>query len=163
MKLYKEKIKMINESYANAYKEVLVIINKLVKKDYEKIPKEYIEFLEENCNSDYQFEYDSSKSFAEQELLDDTKYILFGLFEKFGATDMQKAKIKTFKNNYMNNLEKQKREKYNPNEIFKSKKNKSNTQKTIKQEEKLEMMEYKEEKWYKKILKRILDLFTRKK
>ena len=76
---------------------------------------------------------------------------------------MQKAKIKTFKNNYMNNLEKQKREKYNSNEIFKSKKNKFDTQKTIKQEEKLEMMEYKEEKWYKKILKRILDLFTRKK
>ena len=38
--------------------------------------------------------------FEEQDLLDDTKYILFGLFEKFGATELQKEKIKAFKNNY---------------------------------------------------------------
>lgn len=153
---------MINESYANAYKEVLVVINNLVKKDYDKIPKEYIDFFKENCNSNYQFKYDNSKSFAEQNLLDDTKYILFGLFEKFGTTDIQKAKIKKFKNNYNNNLEEQKREKYNPNEIFKTKQNEFDTRKPIKQE-KLEIIEYKEEKWYKKIIKKILELFTRKK
>ena len=33
---------MINTSYANAYKEVLIVLNNLIKEDYEKIPKEYI-------------------------------------------------------------------------------------------------------------------------
>ena len=94
---------MVNTSYANAYKEVLIVINNLVKEDYEKIPKEYIEFLEDNCNNDYEFKYDTSKSFDKQELLDDTKYILFGLFEKFGATEIQKAKIKSFKTNIIIN------------------------------------------------------------
>ena len=84
---------MINTNYANAYKEVLIVINNLVQEDYDKIPKEYIEFLENNANSDYDFKYDSSKSFDQQELLDDTKYILFGLFEKYGATEKQKLKI----------------------------------------------------------------------
>lgn len=52
-------------------------------------------------------------------MLDDTKYILFGLFEKFGATELQKEKIKAFRNNYYNQLEQEKSEKYNPNDIFK--------------------------------------------
>ena len=112
---------MVNVRYANAYKEVLVVINNLVKEDYNKIPKEYIEFLTANCNNDYEFYYDTSKTFEQQELLDDTKYILFGLFEKFGATEKQKAKIKAFKNNYNNKLEEQKREKYNPDNLFKNK------------------------------------------
>lgn len=110
---------MVNTRYANAYKEVLIIIDNLVKEDYKKIPKEYIKFLESNCNNDYEFEYDNSKLFVEQELLDDTKYILFGLFEKFGATDIQKTKIESYKSNYNNKLEQQKRETYNPNNIFK--------------------------------------------
>ena len=93
---------MVKTNYANAYKEVLVILNNLIKEDYDKIPKQYIEFLESNCNNEYEFYFDTSKSFEEQELLDETKYILFGLFEKFGATQNQKEKIKAFRNNYIN-------------------------------------------------------------
>ena len=102
---------MIETNYANAYKEVLVILDHLIKEDYNKIPKNYIEFLKSNCNNEYEFYYDNSKTFEEQELLDDTKYILFGLFEKFGATELQKDTIKAFKNNYYNKLENEKREK----------------------------------------------------
>ena len=114
---------MINTKYANAYKEVLAVLNNLVKEDYEKIPGEYIEFFETNCNNDYDFEYDTSKSFSEQDFLDDTKYILFGLFEKFGATEMQKTMIKAFRTSYYNKLEEEKRKKYNPDDIFKKEDN----------------------------------------
>ena len=117
---------MIKTNYANAYKEVLIILNNLIKEDYDKIPKEYIEFLIANCNNDYEFYYDNSKTFEEQDLLEDTKYILFGLFEKFGATESQKEKIKAFRNNYYNKLEQEKREKYNPDNIFKTKENNTN-------------------------------------
>lgn len=110
---------MVKINYANAYKEVLVILDNLIKEDYNKIPKEYIDFLTANCNNNYEFHYDTSKTFEQQDLLDDTKYILFGLFEKFGATEFQKEKIKAFKNNYYAQLEKEKSEKYNPDDIFK--------------------------------------------
>ena len=110
---------MLKTSYANAYKEVLIILDNLIKEDYDKIPKEYIEFLKSNCNNEYEFYYDNSKTFEEQELLDDTKYILFGLFEKFGATEIQKEKIKNFKDNYFRKIEEEKREQYNPDDIFK--------------------------------------------
>ena len=112
---------MVKTNYANAYKEVLVILDNLIKEDYDKIPKEYIDFLTVNCNNNYEFYYDTSKTFEEQELLDDTKYILFGLFEKFGATELQKEKIRSFKNSYYNKLEEEKKEKYNTENLFKSK------------------------------------------
>ena len=112
---------MVKTNYADVYKEVLVILDKLIEEDYNKIPKEYIEFLTENCNNDYEFNYDTSKTFEEQQLLDDTKYILFGLFEKFGATESQKEKIKAFKNSYHNKLEEEKKAKYNSDNIFKDK------------------------------------------
>ena len=149
---------MINTSYANAYKEVLIVLNNLIKEDYEKIPKEYIEFLETNANPDYDFKYDSSKAFNEQELLDDTKYILFGLFEKYGATEVQKLKIKAFKNNYNEKLEKEKREKYNPDDIFK----KNNLNENINEiKESVQIVEYKEQRWYEKIFAKILKIFRK--
>lgn len=149
---------MINTSYANAYKEVLIVLNNLIKEDYEKIPKEYIEFLETNANPDYDFKYDSSKAFNEQELLDDTKYILFGLFEKYGATEVQKSKIKAFKKNCNEKLEKEKREKYNPNDIFKKNNLNENINET---KESVQMVEYKEKRWYEKLFAKILKIFKK--
>lgn len=110
---------MVNTKYADAYKEVLIIINNLIEEDYKKIPESYIKFLENNCNKEYNFEYDESIPISEQNLLQDTKYILFGLFEKFGATDVQKQKINDFRMNYNKKLEEQKREKYDTENIFK--------------------------------------------
>lgn len=110
---------MVNTKYADAYKEVLIIINNLIEEDYKKIPESYIKFLENNCNKEYNFEYDESIPISEQNLLQDTKYILFGLFEKFGATYVQKQKINDFRMNYNKKLEEQKREKYDTENIFK--------------------------------------------
>jgi len=144
---------MVKTNYANAYKEVLVILDNLIKEDYNKIPKEYIEFLTANCNNDYEFNYDNSKTFEEQELLDDTKYILFGLFEKFGATDVQKEKIRAFKNNYYKKMEEDKGKLYSPENIFKDKKTEEN------ENVKLIIKENKKEKFIIKIFKFIKSIF----
>ena len=44
---------MVKTNYANAYKEVLIILDNLIKEDYKKIPKEYIGILKSNCNIEY--------------------------------------------------------------------------------------------------------------
>lgn len=153
---------MVKTNYADAYKEVLVILDNLIKEDYDKIPKEYIEFLTANCNNDYEFYYDNSKTFEEQELLDDTKYILFGLFEKFGATELQKEKIKAFKNSYYIKMEEEKKEKYNV-DIFQNRNNfkqeqniEENTNKNV-----VALMEHKDS-IIKKIINKIKSIFSRK-
>ena len=146
---------MVKTNYANAYKEVLIVLDNLIKEDYDKIPKEYIEFLKSNCNNEYEFYYDNSKTFEEQELLDYTKYILFGLFEKFGATELQKEKIKNFKKNYYNKLEEEKRNLYNSENIFKEKKVEKN------ENINLVVKENKEENFINKILKFIKNIFRK--
>ena len=143
---------MVKTNYANAYKEVLIILDNLIKEDYDKIPKEYIEFLKSNCNNEYEFYYDNSKTFEEQELLDDTKYILFGLFEKFGATELQKEKIKAFKNNHYRKIEEEKKEKYNPDNIFLKNTLKENTMKNETNKIKNLPVKVKEESIAKKII-----------
>lgn len=151
---------MVKTNYANAYKEVLVILNNLIKEDYNKIPKEYIEFLTENCNNNYEFYYDTSKTFEQQELLDDTKYILFGLFEKFGSTDIQKEKIKAFKNSFYRKLEEEKKAKYNT-DVFQDKNN--NIQEQDEREcvtSEVAMVEYKGSP-FRKIINKIKEIFHR--
>ena len=152
---------MVKTNYANAYKEVLVILDNLIKEDYDKIPKEYIEFLKSNCNNEYEFYYNTSKPFEEQKLLDDTKYILFGLFEKFGATELQKEKIKAFKNNHYRKIEEEKRKIYNPDNIFNNGKN--NIDITV-SEQPIEksLIENKKLRWYQKLFSKILRIFRRK-
>lgn len=152
---------MVKENYANAYKEVLIVLNNLVIEDYNKISPKYIDFFKANCNNEYDFEYDCSKSFEDQDLLDDTKYILFKLFEQFGATNEQKEKINIYRKNYYNKLEEEKRKKYNLDNIFKNKQS-SNTydsKENIQDEQSLVKIE--KQKWYKKIFNFIINFFKR--
>ena len=57
----------IEIEYANAYSEVLEVLNHMSKDDYDKIPKDMIEMFHANCNKEYQFRYDLNKEFAEQD------------------------------------------------------------------------------------------------
>ena len=149
---------MLKTNYANAYKEVLVILDNLKKEDYNKIPKAYIEFLTKNCNKDYVFYYDNSKTFEQQELLDDTKYILFGMFEKFGSTELQKKKIKAFKNSYYRKLEEEKKAKYNTDIFQDRNKNKQEKYKEEITTNEVAMAEYKDS-LFRKIINKIKKIF----
>lgn len=110
---------MEDSRYANAYTEVLEVLGNLRREDYEKIPQKYIRFLEANCNSSYEFHYDKTKRFEDQVLLDDTRYILFGIFKKYGSTDEQKQEIEEHEKSYYVEIENRKREQYNSNNMFK--------------------------------------------
>lgn len=68
----------------------------------------------------YNFQIDTEKTFEEQELLEETKAILANIFRDYWATDYQKARIIEKENQDREEWERQKREKYNPNDIFKN-------------------------------------------
>lgn len=87
----------VSEEYANAYAEVWEVLKNLIEEDYEKIPQSYIEYIDTYRSSTCGFKYDHSKEFEEQPLSDVAKYILFGLFEKFGATLDQRVAIQKFR------------------------------------------------------------------
>ena len=63
-----------------------------------------------------------TKEFEEQEMSDITKAILANIFRDYWATPYQKERIEAKEKYDLNMLEKEKREKYNPDNIFKKKK-----------------------------------------
>ena len=64
--------------------------------------------------------------------------------------------IKNIRIDYNNKLEEEKRKKYNPDDIFKK-----NVYPNIAKEN-MQIVEYNEEKWYQKIIEKILKMFRKK-
>lgn len=112
---------MIDMEYANAYSEVLEILNYISKEDYNKIPKSMIELFNKNNNKNYKFKYNSSKTLDEQNVSKKAKIIIAILFRDYWATEKQREKILAKESYDMQKIEQEKIEKYNPVNIFKNK------------------------------------------
>lgn len=132
--------------YENAYTEVYEIIKQLDEEEYTQIPSEVIKAIEENRNTEYRFELDEDIKLKDQELLSETKAILFNLFRDYLSTPEQKEKIIKMQAEERRKNEQKKAEQYNLDIFANKSKNRD-----IK-EEHIELIEYKEN-----ILKRIFN------
>ena len=150
--------KMIDIQYAKAYKEVLEILKFVSTEDYNKIPKEQIEFFQNNSDKDYKYTYMPFKSLNEQDIMELTKYIIILLFKEYWATDLQKKKIIAKQEFDREKLEEEKTQKYNINDLFKNKKANILDEK----KKNMQIIEYKEPNFYEKIIEKILKIFRRK-
>lgn len=117
---------MMEDNYSKAYKEIVEILKYVPEESVNKIPKDMRDMFEAEQLKTYNFQIDTEKTFEEQELLEEKKAILANIFRDYWATDYQKARIIEKENQDREEWEKQKREKYNPNDIFKNR-NKSTT------------------------------------
>lgn len=115
----------MTEVYRKAFTEVYEIINNLEKNDYNKIPKEVVQAIEINMDEEYEYFFDETIPLEEQEMLPETKAILFNFFRDYWATPYQKEKIINFQTNQRMKIEDEKRKKYDV-DIFR----KENTEKS---------------------------------
>lgn len=113
---------MVAENYACAYREVVEILKYTNQDDVNKIPSEKLLLWLDNMKEDYNFEIDEEKPLSEQNISKEAKAILANVFKEYWATDYQKQRIEAKEKYDMEKLEKEKYEKYNPNDIFKNKK-----------------------------------------
>ena len=141
---------MVDIKHANAYSEILEILKYLTPEDYEKIPKDKIEFFEKNANKNYTFNYNPDKTLQEQNVSKTARTIIGILFRDYWASEEQRDKIIMFQQQERIKIEKEKQEKYKGEDIFKS-------NNTVSQSEEVALVEVKEEKWYKKVF----DFFRR--
>ena len=65
----------MEDNYKKAYKEVVEILKFVSKENVDKIPKEMLDMFEEEQDKEYNFKVDTTKSFEEQLLLEETKAI----------------------------------------------------------------------------------------
>lgn len=117
---------MENIEYANAYSEVLEIIKFIPKEDYNKIPRKKIELFEIKANKDYEFFYNPEKTLDEQNVSKRAKAIIAILFRNYWATEIQKEKIIAKQKYDREQIEQQKSEKYNTDNLLKEKKIQNN-------------------------------------
>ncbi len=151
---------MVSAEYANAYSEVLEILKYISKEDYEKIPNSKIELFETNHNKEYIFKYNPNKTLDEQNVSKTAKAIIAILFRDYWATEIQKEKIIAKQNYDRMQLEEKKKEIYNSDNIFKNNKKKIILDAT-EQEQKLDLIEINNIKWYKKVWKFIIRFFSK--
>ena len=141
---------------AYAYKEIYEILKIFPSELVNKIPKDKIEFFYQNMNYDYEYNI-SKETFDGQTMLDETKAILTILFRDYWATPEQKEKLLNFTKNAEIVIEKENREKYNPDNLFKNRS--INHIENVQQEQAL--VEYKES-FLKRIINKIKNLFKLK-
>lgn len=144
---------MMEDNYAKAYKEIVEILKYVPEENVNKIPKEMRDMFEAEQLKTYNFQIDTEKPFEEQELLEETKAILDNIFRDYWATDYQKARIIEKENHDRKEWERQKREKYNPDNLFKNK-NENNYNEVA-------LVEVKMEKWYEKVFSFLRNMFKR--
>lgn len=117
---------MITKEYAEAYKEVVTILSYVPEEDLQKIPQDKINFYIENMDEEYEYVLDENIEFEEQSMSDITKAILANIFRDYWATPYQKERIEAKEKYDIEKEEEEKREKYNPDDIFKSRQVDSN-------------------------------------
>ena len=146
---------MITKEYAMAYKEVVEILKYVPNKDVQKIPEEKLEFYRTNMDKEYNYQLDLTKEFEEQEMSDITKAILANIFRDYWATPHQKERIEAKEKYDLKKLEEGKRKKYNPDNLFKEKKEEAVIENTNLQ------IEIKKETFFEKLINFIKGLFNK--
>ena len=146
----------MSNAYSKAYVEVLEIISHFSEEDFKKIPKSEIDFYNENKDNEYEFKINPNIDLNEQNISREANAILVALYRDYFATENQKQILEKLLKQNEQKEEEKKREKYNPDDIFKKDKEDSK----IENNNEILPIEI-EEIWYQKILEFFRGLFVK--
>ena len=116
---------MVNTEYKIAYSEVLEILRYISKEELIKIPSDMIEIFKTNASKENKFVYDKNKTLQEQNVSETTRTIIAILYRDYWATEIQKNEIISDQNN----------------------------ERELNKKEVQSLVEIKNDKWYKKVIK----------
>ena len=142
-------------NYGDAFTEVYEIISYLNDEEYNKIPKEVVDAIYENRNKEYEYWLDESIPLEDQEMLPETKAILFNLFRDYLSYPWQKEKIIKMQREERIRKEEIKRKKYNSDNIFKNQSNKNKKQSYIENEKEKNLVDSNKENFIQKIINKL--------
>lgn len=119
---------MINEKYKIAFSETLHYLKGINENDINKISKNFIVFLNNNCSKEYKCSFDYTKPLKDLELTNETKGIISVICLNYWCeTEDQKKQFINHLNNNERIYQEKARKLYNPDNLFKN--NNSNQEK----------------------------------
>jgi len=122
---------MVDTELRQGISETLEIMEHIDKVYIEKIPKEFIDFLDKNKSANYIPNLDHTKKINEMDLKEETKHLLSIIYMMYWCNEEERADyiklLKQNEKNYQNEIN----EKYNPDKLFSSKNIKSDKQEIL--------------------------------
>lgn len=151
----------MENNLSKAYTEVLLILSYMEQKYVDMIPKKLLDLFNEEKDKNYQPNINPNISLAEQNLQRKTLALLAMLNLNYWCKDENEKQemLKMYSENDKK-IEAEMRERYNPDNLFK--KREKVEQKDEAKEECTEIIEYKEQNIFKRILDRIMLFFKKK-
>ncbi len=148
----------MENSLSKAYAEVLLILSYMEQKYADMIPKKLLELFNEEKDQNYQPDINPKISLAEQNLQRKTLALLAMLNLNYWCKDESEKQemLKMYAKNDKK-IEAEMRERYNPDNLFKTRKKVEQNDEA--KEESTEIIEYKEQNIFKKILNKIMKFF----
>ena len=148
---------MVTKELSEAAVEFNCILEYTSEEVKNRIPKKFLDFLQSIQSKTYKFEYDKTKKLDEQKLKPKTRGLIALVYQDYICNETEKEEYIQKSKKIIKQIEESKREKYNPNDIFKDKKidNDKDTTNTV------EIAEYKKS-IIKKIINKIKNIFTKK-
>ena len=104
--------------YRKAYVELYEVFKVLNSQQMEKIPRDIINYVTNNMDTNYTFKYDLSKSLNEQNFMDETKALILEIYERYLAPSEEDELWKKYDSICANIIEEKKVEKYDYKHIF---------------------------------------------
>ena len=141
-------------TYAQAYTEVLEVLKHLPKVQYDKISKDKIEFYKNNCDDSYSFKLDKDL----KNLSMKANAIIISIYKEYFTSEKQKEILKNILKENSREAEELKREKYNPDNLFK---NNSVKKEMLEEQENTQIIEYKEENIFQKFFSKMKEFFNK--
>ena len=108
----------MDNAYKEAFAEVLEILKNSDENIINKIPKNFINFLDENKDKNYIVKIDFSNENWEDYTKQETQAILALIYRDYIVSPEQRERLLAEENEELIKAEKQLREKYNPDNIF---------------------------------------------
>lgn len=147
---------MVTKDLSEAAVEFKSILENCSDDIVNKIPTNFLKFIDKIASKTYKFNYDKTKSLIEQNLKSETRGLIALVYQDYICTDEERKEYIQKSNLYIIENENMKREKYNPNDIFKDIKNyKVNNSKEN------SIIEYKKENFIQKIFNKIKYFFKK--
>lgn len=111
---------MMSKELSEAAVELNTILEYTSPDVINKIPKKFLTFMKKIASTTYQFKYDTSKPLEEQNIKPKTKGLIALIYKDYLCDEQEKQEYLNTVSRVMEEIEQEKRELYNPNNIFKN-------------------------------------------
>ena len=141
---------MVTKELSEAAVEFNCILSNSNQEIIQKIPTKFVEFLKSIESKTYKFDYDKSKSLNEQKIKPETRGLISLVYENYICNDEERKDYKEKCQIVLDESEKSKREKYNPNNLF----NKNEKHITKDSKDEIQIKVYERKSLWQKIIKK---------